>query len=139
MRRFPRGTTSSRGKGGSMPASGPRATRRTMVKGALAAGLSAPALSALLTACGTKHVSTADVQIPSPTDPVTWPVSQVNQAIAAGQTPKAGSTLRIYNYADYLSPRVLKDFEAKYGVDIRLSTFNDADEALTKVASKELK
>ena len=45
-----------------------------------------------------------------------------------------GSTLRIYNYADYLSPRVLKDFEKKYGVDIRLSTFNDADEALTKIA-----
>jgi spermidine/putrescine transport system substrate-binding protein len=79
------------------------------------------------------------VKIPSPTNPVTWPMSKVNEAIAAGQTPKAGTTLRIYNYADYLSPRVLKDFEEKYGVNIRLSTFNDADEALTKVASKQLK
>ena len=32
---------------------------------------------------------------------------------------------------------MIKDFEKKYGVDIRLSTFNDADEALTKIASEE--
>ena len=32
---------------------------------------------------------------------------------------------------------MIKDFEKKYGVDIRLSTFNDADEALTKIASGE--
>jgi spermidine/putrescine transport system substrate-binding protein len=115
------------------------ARRRSVVKGALAAGFSAPALSAFLTACGTKTSSSATVKIPSPTNPVTWPMSKVNEAIAAGQTPKAGTTLRIYNYADYLSPRVLKDFEEKYGVNIRLSTFNDADEALTKVASKQLK
>jgi spermidine/putrescine transport system substrate-binding protein len=115
------------------------ARRRSVVKGALAAGVSAPALWTLLSACGTKTSSSATVKIPSPTTPVTWPMSKVNEAIAAGQKPKAGTTLRIYNYADYLSPRVLKDFEEKYGVNIRLSTFNDADEALTKVASKQLK
>jgi spermidine/putrescine transport system substrate-binding protein len=114
------------------------APRRTVVKGALAAGLSAPALSAFLTACGTKTHASGTVKIPSPTSPVTWPISKANAPIAAGQMPKRGSTLRIYNYADYLSPRVIKDFEAKYGVNIRLSTFNDADEALTKVASKHL-
>jgi spermidine/putrescine transport system substrate-binding protein len=59
--------------------------------------------------------------------------------IDSGQKPQSGSVLRIYNYADYLSPRMMKDFEAKWGVDIHLSTFNDADEALTKVAAKELK
>ena len=30
---------------------------------------------------------------------------------------------------------MIKDFEAQYGVDIHLSTFNDTDEALTKIAS----
>jgi spermidine/putrescine transport system substrate-binding protein len=115
------------------------ARRRSVVKGALAAGLSAPALSAFLTACGTKTSSSVALKIPSPTNPVTWPMSKANKPIAAGQTPKAGSTLRIYNYADYLSPRAMKDFEAKYDVKIRLSTFNDEDEALTKIASKDLK
>ena len=33
---------------------------------------------------------------------------------------------------------MLKDFEKKYDVDIRLSTFNDADEALTKIATGNL-
>ena len=33
---------------------------------------------------------------------------------------------------------MMKDFEAKWDVDIRLSTFNDADEALTKIASESL-
>ena len=114
------------------------ARRRSVVKGALAAGLSTPALAAFLTACGTKTKTSATVKIPAPDNPVTWPLSETNKAIAAGQMPKAGSTLRIYNYADYLSPRAMKDFEAKYDVKIRLSTFNDADEALTKVASKQL-
>jgi spermidine/putrescine transport system substrate-binding protein len=114
--------------------------RRTVVKGALAAGLGGPSIAALLSACGTKtSATTAETTIPSPSNPVTWPLSEANPAIAAGQTPKPGSVLKIYNYADYLSPRVIKDFEKKYDVDIRLSTFNDADEALTKVASKELK
>jgi spermidine/putrescine transport system substrate-binding protein len=122
-----------------MSATGPGFRRRTALKGALAAGLSAPTLSSLLTACGAKHTSTAVQKIPSPTNPVTWPMSTTSPAIAAGQMPKRGSTLRIYNYADYLSPRVIKDFESTYGVNIRLSTFNDADEALTKVASKALK
>jgi spermidine/putrescine transport system substrate-binding protein len=113
--------------------------RRSVLKGALAAGVAAPTLSAFLAACGTKTKAGATVKIPSPTNPVTWPLSKANQAIDSGLTPKPGSTLRIYNYADYVSPRFLKDFEAKYGVKIRLSTFNDADEALTKVASKDLK
>ena len=44
-------------------------------------------------------------------------------------------TLRLYNYADYIGPGVLKAFEKEFDVDISLSTFNDTDEALTKIAS----
>ena len=121
--------------------SGPsRLSRRSVLKGALA-GLALPTLHTLLAACGgdgTKSPA-ATVTIPAPDNPVRWALSKANPAIDSGLTPKRGSTLRIYNYADYLSPRVLKNFEEKYGVEIRLSTFNDADEALTKIASKDLK
>ena len=90
-------------------------------------------------ACGrdsTTRTGTAE-EIPSPDNPVRWALSDTHEAIESGLTPERGSTLRIYNYADYLSPGVLKDFEEKrYDVDIRLSTFNDADEALTKVARR---
>ena len=116
----------------------PGVARRTVLKG----GLAALALAPLLQACGGDGSGSAGgggaEKIPSPDNPVTWDLSKANAAIESGLTPKRGSTLRIYNYADYLSPRMIKDFEKKYGVDVRLSTFNDADEALTKIASGDL-
>ena len=110
--------------------------RRSLFKG----GLAAAALVPLLQACGDSGSASGGgaQEIPSPDNPVRWKLSSVNDAIESGLTPERGSTLRIYNYADYLSPRMLKDFEKKYGVDIRLSTFNDADEALTKIATGNL-
>lgn len=119
--------------------------RRSLLKGSLA-GLAAPGLVTLLGACGGSDSDAGGgggggggaERIPSPDNPVRWDLSQANPAIDSGLTPERGSTLRIYNYADYLSPRVLKDFEKRHGVDIRLSTFNDADEALTKIASGSL-
>jgi spermidine/putrescine transport system substrate-binding protein len=112
-------------------------SRRTLLR----AGLGGAGVAALLQSCsssGTGANPGATETIPAPDNPVRWPVSTANPAIKSGLTPQRGSTLRVYNYADYVSPRFLKDFEAKYGVDIRLSTFNDADEALTKIASKKL-
>ena len=123
---------------------GPRLARRAMLRGGLVAGL-LPPLSGVLSACGGdggqggQGGSGATEKIPAPDNPIRWALSEANPIIESGLKPQPGSTLRIYNYADYLSPRVLKDFEKKYDVDIRLSTFNDADEALTKIASKDLK
>ncbi len=119
----------------------PRLARRSILKGALA-GLALPTLSTILAACsddGNGGSSAAVERIPSPDNPIRWELSNANPPIESGLRPERGSTLRIYNYADYLSPRVLKDFEKRYGVDIRLSTFNDADEALTKIASGNLR
>jgi spermidine/putrescine transport system substrate-binding protein len=116
--------------------------RRSFLKAMLAAG-AAPAVAELLAACagsttpsgGISDVSGTAPKIPSPSNPVRWPLSQENPPIKSGLKPKAGSTLRIYNYADYLGPQVLKDFEQRYGVNVNVSTFNDQDEALTKIAS----
>jgi len=111
-----------------------------MLRAALA-GVAAPGLVDLLAACsgGSSTGSPSGGEtIPAPDNPVRWPLSAANDMVKSGLTPERGSTLRVYNYADYLSPRFLKDFESRYGVDIRLSTFNDADEALTKIASKDL-
>lgn len=108
--------------------------RRSLLKGTLA-GL---ALGPLLQSCGDPVAFSGVERIPAPDDPVRWDLSDRHEIIESGLVPEPGSTLRIYNYADYLSPRVLKDFEKKYDVDIRLSTFNDADEALTKIATGDL-
>src|SRR5262245_744236 len=105
--------------------------RRTLLQAGLMAAVGVPALSA----CRTRTHDYGELVIPTPEDPVRWPLSKNNAVIESGLKPEPGSVLRIYNYSDYLSPRMMKDFEAEWGVDIHLSTFNDADEALTKIAS----
>ncbi len=114
-------------------------SRRTLLQ----AGLGTAATTALLSACGggknggTGAGSGTTLKIATPDNPVTWPVDD-SLMIDSGLTPEPGSTLKIYNYADYLSPRVIKDFEKKYGVTVELSTFNDTEEALSKIASGTL-
>ena len=50
-----------------------------------------------------------------------------------GSAPEKGATLQLYSYADYLSPDAVKSFEDKYGAKVQISTFNDTDEAITKI------
>ena len=47
--------------------------------------------------------------IPAPDNPVRWPLSQANPMIKSDSLPARGSTLRVYNYSDYISPRFLKE------------------------------
>jgi spermidine/putrescine transport system substrate-binding protein len=117
------------------PASDPtRLRRRTLLR----AGLTAAAAAPLLSACREREHFSGSLRIPAPDNPIRWPLSKKYPMLESGLKPKSGSVLRVYNYADYLSPRMIKDFEAKWGVDVRVSTFNDADEALTKIASESL-
>lgn len=113
-------------------------SRRSFLARALAAGVAVPTLPALLSACGASDTTSAGGKIPAPNNPVRWPISKKNPPIKSGQQIQPGTTLRIYNYADYLSPRLIKEFEAAHNVTITLSTFNDEDEALTKIASGDL-
>jgi spermidine/putrescine transport system substrate-binding protein len=117
------------------PASDPRRLgRRTLLR----AGLTAAAAAPLLSACRTRPHYGGALRIPSPQAPIRWPLTKRYPLIDSGLKPKAGSILRIYNYADYLSPRMIKDFEAQWNLDVRVSTFNDEDEALTKIAAESL-
>jgi spermidine/putrescine transport system substrate-binding protein len=111
-------------------------SRRSVLRYAgLAAGL-----GPLLAACARDKPSagstTSTLKIASPSKPVTWPISTANPPIAAGMTPERGATLQLYNYADYIAPEAIKSFEkkyAKYDVTVKVSTFNDTNEALSKI------
>ncbi len=46
-----------------------------------------------------------------------------------------GGTLRLYNYADYINPALLKKFEKAYNCKIQLATYNSADEAYAKLSA----
>jgi spermidine/putrescine transport system substrate-binding protein len=79
--------------------------------------------------------SAPTLTIAKPDSPVKWPIADDNKPIADGLAPEKGATLKIYNYADYLSPQAIKGFEDKYGIKVEVSTFNDGDEAITKLRS----
>ncbi len=57
-------------------------------------------------------------------------------ALAAGACqpqPKAGETLRIYNWADYIDPALIKAFEAETGVKVVYDTFDSQEIVETKL------
>ena len=117
-------------------------SRRLFMQRAAMAGVGVAGLSAFLEACGSSSVATPSgsasggLVIASPSNPVTWPIYADNKAIADSLQPEQGATLQLYNYADYIDPAAIKSFEAKYassGVKVTVSTFNDTNEALTKI------
>jgi spermidine/putrescine transport system substrate-binding protein len=126
-------------------------SRRRLLQAAILAGPGALALAACARAdssgssagagggsAGATSGGATTLQIASPTNPVKWPINPGNEAIAAGLKPEQNATLRLYNYADYLDPGVIKAFEEKYadsGVKVELSTFNDTLEAFAKIRS----
>jgi spermidine/putrescine transport system substrate-binding protein len=111
----------------------PRLERRAVLRLAALAGLGVPAAATLLEACGgSEPQASSGLQLASPSNPVRWPVPEDNPPIGDGLSPEAGPLI-LYNYADYVGPAVVKAFEREYGVDVRVSTFNDTDEAIQKI------
>ena len=54
---------------------------------------------------------------------------EVTESIADGLEPEAGP-LRIVNYADYVNPDVVADFEDKYGVKVEITTIDSDAEMI---------
>jgi spermidine/putrescine transport system substrate-binding protein len=116
---------------------GPAASRRQFLQRAAILAATAPTLGAFLAACSKSGQSSSapSLTLAAPDKPVTWDIADDNKPIADGMAPEKGATLKIYNYADYLSPKAIKDFEDQYGITVEISTFNDGDEAISKLRS----
>lgn len=110
----------------------PSVDRRSVLRAAAALGLGLPA-AGLLGACGRPALTTSDLRLASPSDPVRWTIPSDNSPIADELTPESGPLI-LYNYADYVAPGVVKSFQKEYGVEVKISTFNDTDEAVQKIA-----
>jgi spermidine/putrescine transport system substrate-binding protein len=65
--------------------------------------------------------------------PVTLP--RLGDAVKSSAAPEKGGELKIYNYADYLNPAVLKAFSKQEGVEVKVTTFETLDEAFSKLSS----
>ena len=112
-------------------------SRRQFLQRAALLAAAAPTMGAFLAACSKPGPTSSGptLTIAKPNSPVTWNIADDNKPIADALAPEKNATLKIYNYADYLSPKAIKDFEDKYACKIEVSTFNDGDEAITKLRS----
>jgi len=119
-----------------MPApTGPGPNRRQFLQRAALLAAGTPALVAFLDACskGGQSSSAPTLKIASPSNPVKWDIAGDNKPIADGLSPEKDATLQLYSYADYIAPDAIKSFEDKYATKVAVSTFNDTDEAITKI------
>ncbi|HET6847882.1 MAG TPA: extracellular solute-binding protein [Gaiellales bacterium] len=71
--------------------------------------------------------------LPRPDHPVTLP--RWEDPIESGLQPETGGEFIVFNYADYIYPKILKDFGKKYGVTVRVEPFDNITSAMTILAS----
>ena len=64
---------------------------------------------------------------------MTWDIYDDNQAIAAGLSPEKGATLQLFNWSDYIWKKTVNDFAAKYDCKVKITTFDNTNEFLTKM------
>jgi spermidine/putrescine transport system substrate-binding protein len=121
------------------PATGRRVyTRRDFLQRAAVLGIMLPALPSILAACAQREDGgTTELVIGTPGSPAQQPLFEDNTAIASGLSPEEGP-LKIYNWADYISPDIIPVAEDALGVDIEITTFFNEEEALAKLSSGEV-
>jgi len=130
----------------SLPPSGGRGsdatTRRAFLARTAGASLALSGAGALLAACGGSSTSSttsraaSTIQLASPENPVTWPLTA--KPIASGLAPERNATLRIYNWDAYLSPQVIKNFCQKYQCKSEVTTFETMTEAIEKLSTGQV-
>lgn len=133
------------------PRDRPGFSRRRLLQGAAGGALGVGALGALtgcqntttpIGACDTggsdlvvaKPTGPGGLPLPRPDNSVTWAITDDNPMIPEGGTPEGG-TLRIFNYADYIDPGLVKKFGKQYDCEVKIGTYNSSDEAIAKLSS----
>jgi spermidine/putrescine transport system substrate-binding protein len=113
----------------------PGPSRRQFLQHAALLAAGTPALAVVLDGCSDAEQSDPEpnLTIAAPDKPVTWDIPVDNTPISAGLGPEKDATLHVYSYSDYIAPEALRTFETTYGAKVKVSTFNNTDEALAKI------
>jgi spermidine/putrescine transport system substrate-binding protein len=77
------------------------------------------------------------LSLPRPDRPVTLP--RWEQPIDSNLVPETGGEFTVFNYADYIYGKILKDFGAKYGVTVKVLPFDNISTGMTQLASGTVK
>lgn len=118
-----------------------RYTRRDLLRTGAAAAVGIPAASALLAACGkpaSQVEATSKLTISTRANPTPLPTFDDNAPIDSNLTFQEGATLKLYNWDQYIYKKIVDDFQEKYKVKVEISTFNNMDEALSKIRSSQV-
>jgi len=121
-------------------------TRRDFLRRSGGAALGLSAAGSIMAACSSETTATAPatnqsgvalglngVPLARPNTRVTLPLHE--DPIASGLEPETGGTFIIFNYPDYLYMKVAKDFGRKYGVDVKVTPFDDINSGIARLAS----
>ncbi|MGH9678599.1 MAG: polyamine ABC transporter substrate-binding protein [Candidatus Acidiferrales bacterium] len=113
-----------------------RMSRREALGALTALGVGAagsPLFAGLAEADSGELMGPGGIPLARPDRPVTLPTYE--DPIASGLKPETGGTFNVFNYADYVDPKLLKAFGKKYDVEVLVTSFDSIDEAITKIAS----
>jgi len=120
-------------------------TRRDFLKTSAGAGIALPSLAAIMAACTNPRDTSPDNPSNSagqlgaarPDNPLTLPL--VGEPIADGLPSEKGATLQIFNWDAYMWKKIIEEFCAEEGCDYEWTTFNNMEEAVTKIQSGQFK
>jgi spermidine/putrescine transport system substrate-binding protein len=88
-------------------------------------------------ASGAHGAAPGGLSLPRPDRPVTLP--RWEQPIDSNLVPETGGEFTVFNYADYIYGKILKDFGAKYGVTVKVLPFDNISTGMTQLASGTVK
>ena len=93
----------------------------------------------LLAGCGSSSGggSASQLEIGTRENPVEQPLFDDRPRIESGLEPEEGP-LRVYNWADYINPAVLKGFTEQYGNEVEVTTFYNSQEAAQKLRTGKI-
>jgi len=102
--------------------------------GAVAALSGADALLRAAEALAGEPMGPGGIPLARRSHPVTLPLYGDNEPIASGKSPEKGP-LQVFNWAEYINPKVVRQFERDHGVQVTVTTFENEEEALAKLTS----
>jgi spermidine/putrescine transport system substrate-binding protein len=128
------------------PRERPTTRRQFLIRSGVAVG-ALSGLDGLLSACGgsaKSAVGTTEtngalmgpggIPLARRDHPVTLPLYDDNPAIDSGMDLEAGP-LNLFNWAAYINPAVVKAFEKQHNVKVSITTFENEEEAISKLTS----
>ena len=114
--------------------------RRSISRGEMLRLMAGTAVAGgLLAGCGsgTSSSSASRLVIGTRENPVEQPLFDDITQVESGLEPEEGP-LRVYNWADYINPAVLKGFSERFGTEVEVTTFYNSQEAAQKLRTGKI-